>query len=216
MLSILKQCVIRRYTLEPGSVCGCRSYLACNWLQETKVKKKSEEAIVFVSHIFVLSLLRTVSDSRYMKNKDILLAAELAAILTFGFNNSANAAEAADVPQVQDTLVLGKLYFVNVQEGEQPVMTALSLYGDRCGSEAFNSKPYSSEGIRSVFELNEWVEFNPQASVGSGIKVMVFSHKAEQKRTSHGARYTFITKKSSRASTALQSSVAWVQSTTST
>ena len=151
-----------------------------------------------------------------MKNKDILLAAGLAAILTFGFNNSANAAEAADVPQVQDTLVLGKLYFVNVQEGEQPVMTALSLYGDRCGSKAFNSKPYSSEGIRSVFELNEWVEFNPQASVGSGIKVMVFSHKAEQKRTSHGARYTFITKKSSRASTTLQSSVAWVQSTTST
>ena len=80
----------------------------------------------------------------------------------------------------QDTMVLGKLYFVNLEEGEQPVMTALSLFGDRCGTEAFNNKPYASEGIRSVFELNEWIEFHPQASAGSGIKVMVFKHKADQ------------------------------------
>lgn len=77
-------------------------------------------------------------------------------------------------------MVLGKLYFVNLEEGEQPVMTALSLFGDRCGSEAFNNKPCATEGIRCVFELNEWIEFNPQASVGSGIKVMVFKHMADQ------------------------------------
>jgi len=82
--------------------------------------------------------------------------------------------------QVKDTTVLGKLYFVNLKEGEKPVMTGLSLHGNRCGSEAFNSMPFAAEGIRSVFELDEWIEFHPKASVGGGIKVMVFQHKADQ------------------------------------
>ena len=82
--------------------------------------------------------------------------------------------------QVKDTTVLGKLYFVNLKEGEKPVMTGLSLHGNRCGSEAFNSMPFAAEGIRSVFELDEWIEFHPKASVGGGIKVMVFKHKADQ------------------------------------
>ena len=70
--------------------------------------------------------------------------------------------------QAQDTAVLGKLCFVNVEEGEQPVMTALRLSGNRCGSELFNNKPCSADGIRSVFELDEWIEFHPQAHAGSG------------------------------------------------
>ena len=84
------------------------------------------------------------------------------------------------ISQTQDTVVLGKLYFLNIEEGEQPVMTALSLFGNRCGSKDFNNKPYATDGIRSVFELDEWIEFHPQASVGSGIKVMVFMHKDDQ------------------------------------
>ena len=87
---------------------------------------------------------------------------------------------AADISQTQDTMVLGKLYFVNLKEGEKPVMTGLSLNGNRCGSESFNNKPYAAEGIRSVFELDEWIEFHPEASAGSGIKVMVFKHMADQ------------------------------------
>ena len=75
---------------------------------------------------------------------------------------------------------LGKLYFVNLKEGEQPVMTGLSLFGNRCGSKDFNHKPYAAEGIRSVFELDEWIEFHPQTNATTGIKVMVFNHKADQ------------------------------------
>ena len=116
----------------------------------------------------------------------IFLVAGLAALLTVNFNNgtNANAANstnnAANISQIQETMVLGKLYFVNVKEGEKPIMTALSLFGNRCGSESFNHKPYAAEGIRSVFELDEWIEFYPQASVGSGIKVMVFKHQEDQ------------------------------------
>ena len=112
-----------------------------------------------------------------MKVIAILLAAGMTVLSTVSFSNNASAKE---ISQVQDTMVLGKLYFVNLKEGEKPVMTALSLFGDRCGSHDFNNKPASSEGIRSVFELNEWIEFYPQANVGSGIKVMVFKHKADQ------------------------------------
>lgn len=80
----------------------------------------------------------------------------------------------------QDTMVLGKLYFVNLKEGEKPVMTALSLFGNRCGTEGFNHKPFAAEGIRSVFELDEWIEFYLKANTVSGIKVMVFEHNADQ------------------------------------
>ncbi len=120
-----------------------------------------------------------------MNKNAIFLVAGLAALLTV-FNNgtNANAANstnnAANTSQIQETMVLGKLYFVNVKEGEKPIMTALSLFGNRCGSESFNHKPYAAEGIRSVFELDEWIEFYPQASAGSGIKVMVFKHQEDQ------------------------------------
>ena len=80
----------------------------------------------------------------------------------------------------ENSMVLGKLYFVNLKEGEQPIMTGLSLSGNRCGNKDFNSKPYAAEGIRSVFELDEWIEFHPETNAGTGIKVMVFKHKADQ------------------------------------
>ena len=121
-----------------------------------------------------------------MKTIDILLVAGLSVFLAASINNGANAKQtnsidnAAGTAQIQDTMVLGKLYFVNLRKGGQPVMTALSLFGDRCGSTDFNNKPSSSDGIRSVFELDEWIEFHPQASTASGIKVMVFRHKADQ------------------------------------
>lgn len=118
-----------------------------------------------------------------MKGVAILLAAGLAVFSTNAADLTGSIGSngiAADATQVQDTMVLGKLYFVNIEEGKQPVMTALSLSGNRCGSEMFNSKPCSADGIRSVFELDEWIEFHPQADAGSGLKVMVFAHKEDQ------------------------------------
>ena len=128
-----------------------------------------------------------------MKSLAILLVSGLAVFSTVNFSNGANAKltdsidNSAQTSQVQDTMVLGRLYFVNIKEGEQPVMTALSLYGDRCGSSDFNNKPASTDGIRSVFELNEWIEFYPQANAGSSIRVMVFTHKADQSFYLHNA-----------------------------
>ncbi len=133
-----------------------------------------------------LTLNQSGAGFRLMKIIATLLVAGLAALSTVNYNNDANANaanstnNAANTSQVQDTKVLGKLYFVNLKEGEQPIMTALSLFGNRCGSEGFNHKPYATEGIRSVFELDEWIEFQPQANAESGIKVMVFKHQEDQ------------------------------------
>ncbi len=102
-----------------------------------------------------------------MKRMVLLFFAVLALLPTVKGNNDADA-------------VLGKLYFVNLKEGEQPVMSGLSLFGNRCGSKEFNNKPYAAEGIRSVFELDEWIEFHPQASAKTGIRVMVFKHNTDQ------------------------------------
>ena len=82
--------------------------------------------------------------------------------------------------QAQEAMVLGKLNFVNLKEGEKPIMTGLTLAGNRCGSEAFNAKPYATEGVRGVFELDEWVSFYPDTSAETGINVMVFKHKDDQ------------------------------------
>ncbi|MBR0434101.1 MAG: hypothetical protein IJK15_10475 [Bacteroidaceae bacterium] len=116
-----------------------------------------------------------------MKRIALFLTIVLVALSTAVVTNGAKAyaMNPSDAAQVQDTTVLGKLYFANLKEGEKPVMTGLSLFGNRCGSEDFNHKPYAAEGIRSVFELDEWIEFHPQASAGTGIKVMVFKHKAD-------------------------------------
>ena len=102
----------------------------------------------------------------------LFLSGVLALLLTSSICSVANAAE--------DPMELGKLYFVNLKEGEHPIMAGLSLAGNRCGSGDLNNKPYAAEGIRSVFELDEWIEFLPQTNANTGIKVMVFKHKADQ------------------------------------
>lgn len=103
-------------------------------------------------------------------NKLFLIA--VLALFMVPYNGSAAYAE--------NSIELGKLYFVNLKEGEQSIMTGLRLFGNRCGSDDFNKKPYAVEGIRSVFELDEWIEFYPQTNAKTGIKVMVFKHKADQ------------------------------------
>lgn len=104
--------------------------------------------------------------------KILFLTAVLALFLTAGNSSAANV--------VEDSMELGKLYLMNLKDGEQPIMTGLTLFGNRCGSNDFNNKPYAAEGIRSVFELDEWIEFHPQTSAETGIKVMVFKHKTDQ------------------------------------
>ena len=109
-----------------------------------------------------------------MKKFALFLTAVLVVLLTVNCKKGTNANNSSDAgkeavdntEQVQEPMVLGKLNFVNLKEGEQPVMTGLSLNGNLCGT--------------SVFELNEWIEFHPQANDTEIIKVMVFKHNEDQ------------------------------------
>ncbi|MBP5492637.1 MAG: hypothetical protein J6Y08_07315 [Clostridiales bacterium] len=77
-------------------------------------------------------------------------------------------------------LVPGKLYFINTDDPSCQVMSKLSLAGNRAGSTGYNSKEASTEGIRCIFELNEYVEFYPEATENTGIIVFVLEHRDDQ------------------------------------
>jgi hypothetical protein len=77
-------------------------------------------------------------------------------------------------------MIPGKLNFVNLKDGEQPVMTALTLKGNQVGSAEWNDRKPATEGIRCIFNLNEWIEFYPVTNAEYGIKVWIIKHKDDQ------------------------------------
>ena len=91
-------------------------------------------------------------------------------------NNSGNATKA----DAQKAMIPGKLNFVNLKDGEQPVMTALTLKGNQVGSTEWNDRKPATEGIRCIFNLNEWIEFYPVTNAEYGIKVWIIKHKEDQ------------------------------------
>ena len=91
-------------------------------------------------------------------------------------NNSGNATKA----DAQKAMIPGKLNFVNLMDGEQPVMTALTLKGNQVGSAEWNDRKPATEGIRCIFNLNEWIEFYPVTNAEYGIKVWIIKHKDDQ------------------------------------
>ena len=91
-------------------------------------------------------------------------------------NNSSNDTKA----DAQKAMIPGKLNFVNLKDGEQPVMTALTLKGNQVGSTEWNDRKPATEGIRCIFNLNEWIEFYPVTNAEYGIKVWIIKHKDDQ------------------------------------
>jgi hypothetical protein len=91
-------------------------------------------------------------------------------------HNSGNATKA----DAQKAMIPGKLNFVNLKDGEQPVMTALTLKGNQVGSTEWNDRKPATEGIRCIFNLNEWIEFYPVTNAEYGIKVWIIKHKDDQ------------------------------------
>ena len=62
----------------------------------------------------------------------------------------------------------GILYPLNLSAGEAPLITKLRLGGNRAGSEeGINGKDPSTDNIRSVFELNEWIDIYPETELTS-------------------------------------------------
>lgn len=81
---------------------------------------------------------------------------------------------------VQDGMTPGTLYFINLKDRDTSVMRSMSLSGNRAGSEEFNSMPKSTEGIRCIYDLDEWVEIYMDTDINYGIRVWIMKHKEDQ------------------------------------
>ena len=73
-------------------------------------------------------------------------------------------------------VVPGVLYQLNPVEGQEPVIKAVSLSGNRVGSEAINGKDPSIDNIRFVFELNEWIAITADSEKKDGQFVVIIPH----------------------------------------
>lgn len=100
------------------------------------------------------------SDSSSSAIEEATAAPETAAEATLAPTEAAGAESTAAVKAVP-----GTLYPMNLKDDEEPVVTALQLAGNRAGTtEGINGKESSTESIRSVFELNEWIEIYPDTA----------------------------------------------------
>lgn len=86
--------------------------------------------------------------------------------------------DAASSPALPAQLT-GKLIYFNPEEDDTSVLRGISLGGNRSGSEEFNAKEPAAEGIRCIFELNEWITVNLDTDIESGISIYVFKHNEE-------------------------------------
>ena len=87
-----------------------------------------------------------------------------------------NGGETTKAPSA-DALVLlpGKLVIVN--EGDNgPVIKGVNVAGNICGTTEFNSKAPAADGVRCVFELNEYLDFYLDTNETSGLKVFAYKH----------------------------------------
>ena len=88
--------------------------------------------------------------------------------------------------QTEKAMIPGTLNFIGLKDTETPVLKALRLYGNQAGEgdrqdgKGFNYKPVSTEGIRCIFELDEWVEIYPDTEKTGGIRLWVFEHREDQ------------------------------------
>ena len=135
-----------------------------------------------------------------------ILTLSLAAFLTLSLNSFAQTGASADGggsrPAPQGTqlqtgaqapekeravMIPGTLYHVNLKDGETPRLKGLKLTGNRVGRGSgdaegtVNSRGFSNDNIRSVFELNEWIGFLPDRDDSpASFKVFVDKHSDDR------------------------------------
>ena len=82
----------------------------------------------------------------------------------------------------KDSMLPGKLYFIELDDRNWSVLRGVKICGNVCGSTEFNvSKEKGTEGIRCIFQMNEWVEFYPDTDATYGIKVWILEHREDQR-----------------------------------
>lgn len=84
-----------------------------------------------------------------------------------------------------ETMLPGVLYFPNVKDGETPLITGITINGNRSGAgqddnPTVNFRKPSLEDIRFIYELNEWIEAYPQfAAKPEAFKMFAVKHQKD-------------------------------------
>lgn len=95
--------------------------------------------------------------------------------------NSQGGSDASGVT-AQESMLPGKLYFFNLDDRDPSVLRGVKICGNVCGSTEFNvSREKGTDGIRCIFQMNEWVEFYPDTDATYGIKVWILEHREDQR-----------------------------------
>ena len=133
-----------------------------------------------------------------MKKKLLCLSAALAMLLALPAcgkkDDASSGASSAASPSSQagngesssegtptSLVIPGKLYALNPEDGEQPVIRGISLDGNQAGTykdtaESVNGKAPSDSEIRFVFELNEWISIIPDTDKTDGLTAYIVAH----------------------------------------
>ena len=75
----------------------------------------------------------------------------------------------------------GKLELIQLDDRDASVLRGMRITGNRVGSEEdINGKPSSLTDVRCVFEMNEWVEFYPDADASHKLRVWALRHRDDQ------------------------------------
>ena len=90
--------------------------------------------------------------------------------------------EDAPVSSASEPITPGVLYQLNQKEDEEPVIRAVCLDGGSAGTyrsddDSINGKDPSDNGIRFIFELNEWISVLPVTDKVEGITVYLVEHR---------------------------------------
>ena len=95
---------------------------------------------------------------------------------------SSNQTSANAVANTNDTAG-AKLLALNAKDGESPILRAVALDGNRAGKSIeegghfINGRPLSTDNIRNVFELNEWISFRLDADKNAELTAVIIPHE---------------------------------------
>lgn len=98
------------------------------------------------------------------------------------------AAKATDTSDKKDAAaphVIGQLEQLNLKDGASPIIRGVGLDGNRAGMSAedtghrVNGRAISKDGIRSVFEMNEWISVRLDTDAKSGLSAVIVPHQKD-------------------------------------
>ena len=139
-----------------------------------------------VSAVLVLILILSLTACKPAGNNTNSSAPSGSASTASDSQGTANNQNAADpgssktTGSVEDAKLSGKLIEIPNDRSDMPVLRGISFAGNRIGSEDFNNKPAATEGIRCIFELNEYFMCTPDTDTTYGIRVYILKHRDDQ------------------------------------